>query len=79
MALNVLLYFGDDASPLHQSVLRAVHPLNPLKIISACLGGCRPSIEDSGAGRKALCAALRGDFYRRWLWSAIVVMVIIDR
>ncbi len=79
MALIVLLCFGDDVSLLQQSVLRAVHPLNPLKIIYACSGGRHPSIEDSGAGGKALCAALRGDFCRRWLWSAIVVMVIVDR
>ncbi len=80
MALNALLCFGDDASPQHRrGVLRAVHPLNPLRIISPCSGDRRPSIGDDGAGRKALCAAQGGDFCRRRLWSAIVVMVIVDR
>jgi hypothetical protein len=79
MSLKALLCSGDDTLPYHRSVLRAIHPLNPLKNISACSGGRRPSIEDDGAGRKALYAALGGDFCRRRLWSAIGVMVIVDQ
>ena len=51
----------------------------PLKIISACSGGRRPSSEVDGEGHKALCVALGGDFCRRRLWSAIVAMVVVDR
>ena len=55
-------------------------PYTPsLKNISACLGGCCPSIKDDGVGRKALCAALGGNFCQRRLWSAIVVMVVVDQ
>ena len=79
MALNVLLCFGNDASPWHWSVLRAVHPLNPLKIISICSGDRCSSIKDNGAGRRALFVAQGGDFCRRRMWSAIVVMFIVDR
>jgi len=35
--------------------------------------------EDDSVGRKALCAALGGNFCLRRLWSVIVVMVIVDR
>ena len=59
--------------------MRSVHPLNPLQIVSACSGGRRPSSEDDGAGRKALCAALGGNFCRRLLWLDMVVMVIVDQ
>jgi len=58
--------------------MRAIHPLNPLKIVSACSGVRRPSSEDDGAGRNSLCGALGGHFHRRRLWSAMVV-VIVDR
>ena len=47
----------------------------PLKIVSACSGGRRPSSEDDGVGRNALCGALGGHFRRSRLWSAMVVMV----
>ena len=59
--------------------MRAIHPLNPLKIVSACSGGRSPSSKDDGVGRNALCGALGGHFRRRRLWSAIVVMVVVDR
>jgi len=59
--------------------MRAIHPLNPLKIIPACSGGRRPSSEDDGAGRNASRGALGGHFRRRRLWSAMVVMVVVDR
>ena len=59
--------------------MRAIHPLNPLKIVSACSGGHHPSSEDDGAGRNASCGALGGHFRQRRLWSAMVVMVVVDR
>jgi hypothetical protein len=65
MALNALFCPGNDVSPKHRSVLRAIHPLNSLKKNPACSGGRRPSIEDDGVGRKALCVALVGNFCRR--------------
>jgi len=58
--------------------MRAIHPLNPLKIVSACSGGRRPSSEDDGAGRNASCGAFGGHF-RRHRRSAMVVMVVVDR
>ncbi len=53
---------GDDASPQHRSVLRAIHPLIPPKIITACLGDLPPSSNDNGAGHKASCGAQGGHF-----------------
>ena len=44
--------------------MRAIHPLNPLKIVSACSGGRRPLSEDDGAGR---IGVLGGHFRRRRL------------
>ncbi len=45
-------------------------PSTPQKIITAWLGGCRPSIQRIGAERKASCGALGGHFrrLRPWLW-----------
>jgi hypothetical protein len=59
--------------------MRAIQPLNPFKIVSTCLEGPRPSSEDDGAGCKALCAALGGNFCRHLLWSAMVVIVFVDQ
>jgi hypothetical protein len=75
MALKVLLCSGDDESPQHRSVLRAMRTLTAPKIVPACLGGYRPSIRCVGAERKVSCGALGGHFRRRRLWSAMVVMV----
>ncbi len=79
MALKALLCSGDDESPQHQSVLRAINTLNSPKNISACLGGYRPSISRVGAERKASCRALGGHFRRRRLWLAMVVLVDVGR
>jgi hypothetical protein len=78
MALKALLCSGYDASPYHRSVVRAIYPLNPLKIVSTCSGGHRSSSENDGAGRNASGGALGGHFCRRRLWSAMVVMVVVD-
>ncbi len=50
-------------------------PLAAPQIISACSGGCHPSIQRVGAERKASCGALGGHFRRRQLWLAMVVLV----
>ena len=42
MVLNVLFCSGHDASSKHRSVLRAIHPLNPLKSYIRLLGGSSP-------------------------------------
>ena len=49
MPLKMLLCFGDDAPPLHQSVLRAIHPSLPPESIFACSGGYLRSIRRVGA------------------------------
>ncbi len=54
-------------------------PSTAPKVISPCSGGYHPSIRRVGAKRKALCGALGGRFHRRWLWSAMVVMVDVGR
>jgi hypothetical protein len=81
MAIKVLLCSGNDALPQHQSVLRAIHPLTPPKIITACLGDLRPSSDDDGAERKASCGAQRGwgHFRRCRPWLVLVEMVVIGR
>ncbi len=42
MALKALLCSGDDASPQHQSVLRAIHTLNSRKNYIHLFGGLSP-------------------------------------
>jgi hypothetical protein len=80
MALKALLCFGGDDSPQHRSVLRAIHtPSTAPKIISACSGGCRPSIQCFGVGQKASCGALGGHFCQQRPWSAMVVLVDVGR
>ena len=59
--------------------MRAIHPLNPVKIVSACSGGHRSLSKDDGAGRNASCGALGGRFRRRRLWLAMVVIVVVGR
>jgi hypothetical protein len=79
MAIKVLPCSGNDASPQHRSVLRAIHPLTPPKIITACSGDLPPSSDDDGAGRKASCGVQGGHFCRRWPWSVVVEMVVVGR
>jgi hypothetical protein len=63
----------------HRSVLRAIHPLTPPKIITTCSGGLPPSSNDDEAGRKASCGAQGGHFCQRWpgwlwlRWSLLAV------
>ena len=79
MAIKALPCSGNDASSQHRSVLRAIHPSPPNKIITACLGGLPPSSDDDGAGRKASCGAQRGHFCRRRPWLVVVEMVVVGR
>ncbi len=54
-------------------------PSTASKTISACLGGCCPSIWRFGVERKASCGALGDHFRWRWPWSAMVVLVDVGR
>ncbi len=53
-------------------------PPQPLKNYFRLLGGLLSIKQRQRPGHKALCVALGGNFCRRWLWSTIVVMVIVD-
>ena len=79
MAIKALHCSSNDASPHHRSVLRAIHPLTPPEIITACLGGLSPSSDDKGAGCKASCGAQEVHFRRRWPWLVVVEMVVVGR
>jgi hypothetical protein len=59
-ALKTLRCYGDASSPKQRSALRAIHPLNTPKIISACSGGHRPSIWRVSTRRNASCGAFGG-------------------
>ncbi len=74
MALKALLCSGNDASPQHWSVLRAIHSLDSRKSYICLLGGCRLSIQCIGTKRKASFGALGGHFCRRLPWPAMVVL-----
>jgi hypothetical protein len=74
MPLKVLLCSGNDASPQHRIILRAIHAFNSLKNYTRLLGGCCPSIQPVGAEQKASCGALGSHIRRRWPWLATVVL-----
>jgi hypothetical protein len=62
-----------------ESILPLTHTTpQPLQNCIRLLGGHRRSSEDDGTGRNASCGALGGHFRRRRLWSAMVVMVVVD-
>ena len=54
-ALKTLRCYGDASSPKQRSALRAIHPLNTPKIISAYSGGRCPSIWCISTRRNASC------------------------
>ena len=62
MVIKAPLCSSNDASPQHQSVLRAIHPLTPPKNINACLGGLPHSSDDNGTGAQGLMWGARGQF-----------------
>jgi hypothetical protein len=75
MALEVLFCSGDDASPQHWSVLRAILNINTPKNYIRLLGGVLPIHQSIITERKASCGALGGHFHRQQKWSAMVVLV----
>ncbi len=50
-------------------------PSTASKIIPACLGGCRPSIQRVGVEQKVSCRALGGHICWQQPWLAMVVLV----
>ena len=77
MAIKALICSGNDASPQHLSVLRAIHPLTPPKVITTCLEGLPPSSNDDSAGLNASCGTQGGHFRRRPPWLVMVEMVVV--
>jgi hypothetical protein len=79
MALEALLCSGNDESPQHRSVLRAIHTLNSPQNYICLFGGLSPIHLSVGMEPKALCGALGGHFRRRRPWSAMVVLFDVGR
>ena len=79
MAIKVLLCSGDDASPQHWSVLRAIHPLNLRKNIFTCSGGLPPSNDDNDTGCKTSCGAQGCHFRQRRPWMVVIEIVVVGR
>ena len=62
MALKVLLCSGDDESPQHRSVLRAINTLNSPKNYIRLLGGLSPIHSPRRRGAQGLMWDTRGPF-----------------
>jgi hypothetical protein len=62
MALKVLLCSGDDESPQHQSVLRAINTLNSPKNYIRLLRGLSPIDLTCWRGAQRLMWGTRGPF-----------------
>ncbi len=62
MPIKALLCSGDDASPQHRSVLRAMHTLNTLKNHIRMLGGLSPIHSKRRSGAKGLMWGTRGPY-----------------
>ncbi len=62
MALKALLYSGDDESPQHRSVLRAINTLNSPKNYIRLLGGLSPIHLTPRHGAQGLMWGARGPF-----------------
>jgi hypothetical protein len=75
MALKALLCSGNDESPQHQSVLRAIHTLNSPKNYNCVLGGLSPIHSTHWRRAQGLMWGTRGTFCRRRLWLAMAVLV----
>jgi hypothetical protein len=58
--------------------MRAIHPLNPKKIVSTSSGVVVHRAKTMTQGAIS-CGALGGHFHWRQLWSAMVVMVVVDQ
>ncbi len=79
MALKALLCSGDDESPQHRSVLRAINTLNSPKNYIRLLGGLSPIHSMHRHGAQGLMWGAGGHFHWRRLWSAMVVLVDVGR
>jgi hypothetical protein len=77
MSLKTLQKCSNHKLPGHWGVLRAIHTLNTLKVISACLYGCGPYIQCVDAERKASCGVLEGHFCQQRPWLEMVVLVVV--
>ena len=75
IALKTLQCWGNASLPEQRSILRATHHLNPPPNISACLGGCRPSVQRIMLGLNTSFGVLWGHFRRgrSWLWWSLCV------
>ncbi len=62
MALKALLCSGDDESPQHRSVLRAIHTLNSPENYSRLFGGLSPIHTLHQRGAQGLMWGTRGPF-----------------
>jgi hypothetical protein len=62
MDLKVLLCSGDDESPQHQSVMRAINTLNSPKNYIRLLGGLSPIHSTRWRGGQGLMCGTRGPF-----------------
>ncbi len=79
MDLKALLCSGNDKSPQHQSVLRAINTLNSPKKYTRLLEGLSPIHSTCRRGAQGLMWVLGGHFCQRRLWLAMVVLVDIGR
>jgi hypothetical protein len=77
MALKTLLCSGNDASPQHRSVLRAIHTLNSPKNLICLLGGLSTIHSTHWIGAQGLMWDTRGPFSPPW--PAMVVLVDVGR
>ena len=75
MALKVLLCSGNDESPQHQSVLRAIHTLTSPKNYSRLLGGLSPIHLTRLRGAQGIMWGTRGPFLLAAVMAAMVVLV----
>jgi hypothetical protein len=75
MALKALLCSGDDESPQHWSVLRAIHTLNSPQNYIRLLGGLSPIHTLRLRGVQGLIWGTRGPFTPAAVMVAMVVLV----
>ena len=73
MALKTVRCCNNASLPEQRSALRAIHPLTPPKIITACSGGCCPSVQRILAG---LEAGVRGPFLPALAMAVTVVVCV---
>jgi hypothetical protein len=79
MALNALLCSGNDASPQHGSVLKAIRTLNSPQIIPTCSVGLPLLSRDVGAEHRASYGALGVHLLRLWRpwWNMVGYFIVV--